>query len=122
VVVLSALKTDRIEPTYNFEVGDFHTYFVGESGVWVHNACFGFWGASSFKSATESVLYHFGKHGAAVGASSPGQYARMAVNFAQANAAGIAATAVRVDGTQRFVSGANFIIMRGAEIASFGLK
>ena len=39
VVVLSALKTDRIEPTYNFEVGDFHTYFVGESGVWVHNAC-----------------------------------------------------------------------------------
>jgi len=37
--VLSALKTDRIEPTYNFEVGDFHTYFVGESGVWVHNAC-----------------------------------------------------------------------------------
>ncbi len=24
--------------TYNFEVEDFHTYFVGESGVWVHNA------------------------------------------------------------------------------------
>jgi len=24
VVVLSALKTDRVEPTYNFEVGDFH--------------------------------------------------------------------------------------------------
>jgi hypothetical protein len=23
--------------TYNFEVEDFHTYFVGESGVWVHN-------------------------------------------------------------------------------------
>ncbi len=23
--------------TYNFEVADFHTYFVGESGVWVHN-------------------------------------------------------------------------------------
>lgn len=25
--------------TYNFEVEDFHTYFVGEKGVWVHNAC-----------------------------------------------------------------------------------
>ncbi|MCG8465443.1 MAG: hypothetical protein MI750_11400 [Xanthomonadales bacterium] len=25
--------------TYNFEVEDFHTYFVGESGVWVHNTC-----------------------------------------------------------------------------------
>jgi hypothetical protein len=23
--------------TYNFEVEDFHTYFVGQSGVWVHN-------------------------------------------------------------------------------------
>jgi len=23
--------------TYNFEVEDFHTYFVGDSGVWVHN-------------------------------------------------------------------------------------
>ena len=25
--------------TYNFEVDDFHTYFVGRSSVWVHNAC-----------------------------------------------------------------------------------
>ncbi|CAN5539928.1 hypothetical protein BH09VER1_BH09VER1_23980 [soil metagenome] len=24
--------------TYNFEVEDFHTYFVGKSGVWVHNS------------------------------------------------------------------------------------
>ncbi|MBA4787822.1 MAG: Hint domain-containing protein [Brevundimonas sp.] len=38
-VVITVLKTDRIEPTYNFEVEGFHTYFVGESGVWVHNAC-----------------------------------------------------------------------------------
>ena len=27
----------EIFTTYNFEVEDFHTYFVGESGVWVHN-------------------------------------------------------------------------------------
>jgi len=38
-IVITVLKTDRIEPTYNFEVEGFHTYFVGESGVWVHNAC-----------------------------------------------------------------------------------
>ena len=37
--MITVLKTDRIEPTYNFEVEGFHTYFVGESGVWVHNAC-----------------------------------------------------------------------------------
>lgn len=24
---------------YNFEVEDFHTYFVGESGILVHNSC-----------------------------------------------------------------------------------
>lgn len=24
---------------YNFTVEDFHTYFVSELGVWVHNAC-----------------------------------------------------------------------------------
>jgi hypothetical protein len=22
---------------YNFEVADYHTYFVGEGGIWVHN-------------------------------------------------------------------------------------
>ena len=38
-IVITVLKTERIEPTYNFEVEGFHTYFVGESGVWVHNAC-----------------------------------------------------------------------------------
>ncbi|MEN9502473.1 MAG: hypothetical protein RI964_1758 [Pseudomonadota bacterium] len=25
--------------TYNFEVADYHTYFVGNDGVWVHNNC-----------------------------------------------------------------------------------
>jgi hypothetical protein len=24
---------------YNFEVEDFHTYYVGELGLWVHNKC-----------------------------------------------------------------------------------
>lgn len=23
---------------YNFQVEDFHTYYVGENGVWVHNS------------------------------------------------------------------------------------
>ncbi|MFG6458359.1 polymorphic toxin-type HINT domain-containing protein [Roseateles sp. BYS96W] len=27
---------DRV---YNFEVEDFHTYYVGKNGVWVHNTC-----------------------------------------------------------------------------------
>lgn len=38
-VVVSVVRTDRVERTYNFEVEGFHTYFVGSDGVWVHNAC-----------------------------------------------------------------------------------
>ncbi len=35
--VLEARTMDRTETVYNLEVEDFHTYFVGDSGVWVHN-------------------------------------------------------------------------------------
>ena len=31
--------TEKPVTVYNFQVEDFHTYFVGECGVWVHNAC-----------------------------------------------------------------------------------
>ena len=27
------------QTVYNFEVADFHTYFVGDGGAWVHNVC-----------------------------------------------------------------------------------
>jgi hypothetical protein len=30
---------DEPQTTYNFEVADFHTYYVGESGVLCHNTC-----------------------------------------------------------------------------------
>ena len=30
---------DESQTTYNFEVEDFHTYYVGESGILVHNVC-----------------------------------------------------------------------------------
>jgi len=38
VSISSVTNTNVIEPTFNFEVADFNTYFVGESKVWVHNA------------------------------------------------------------------------------------
>ena len=37
LTVKGAEWTDRIETVYNFGVSDFHTYFVGEFGAWVHN-------------------------------------------------------------------------------------
>ena len=32
-------KLDKPETTYNFEVEDYHTYYVSESGILVHNDC-----------------------------------------------------------------------------------
>jgi len=36
--VLSAHNTGHTATVYNMEVDGFHTYYVGEAGVWVHNA------------------------------------------------------------------------------------
>jgi hypothetical protein len=37
--VSSTNALEERETVYNFEVEGFHTYFVGEVGVWVHNTC-----------------------------------------------------------------------------------
>ncbi|MCC5813764.1 MAG: hypothetical protein JJT78_03340, partial [Leptospira sp.] len=38
LLAITSIELDgREETVYNFEVEDFHTYFVGEVGVWVHN-------------------------------------------------------------------------------------
>jgi RHS repeat-associated protein len=38
-VVVSVANTNKMAKTYNLEVADFHTYFVGNDKLWVHNAC-----------------------------------------------------------------------------------
>jgi hypothetical protein len=38
VTVVSVVRTGVMQGTYNFEVADWHTYFVGDAGVWVHNS------------------------------------------------------------------------------------
>ena len=37
--VIAADPTGRTTTVYNVEVEEFHTYFVGEAGAWVHNDC-----------------------------------------------------------------------------------
>jgi len=37
-VVSQHLIPNRLETVYNIEVEGFHTYHVGELGIWVHNA------------------------------------------------------------------------------------
>ena len=40
ILVVKTIEIDaELQNTYNFEVADFHTYFVGEQGAWVHNNC-----------------------------------------------------------------------------------
>ncbi len=39
VSAISVEKLEQPETTYNFEVAEFHTYYVGESEVLVHNTC-----------------------------------------------------------------------------------
>tara|TARA_B100000745_G_scaffold299691_1_gene251117 strand:- start:1613 stop:3448 length:1836 start_codon:yes stop_codon:yes gene_type:complete len=46
--VETVVDTGRIEPVFNFEVSDFHTYYVGELGVWVHNT-------SAVQPTTDSI-------------------------------------------------------------------
>lgn len=39
-VIIEAIEVEKLavpQATYNFEVADFHTYFVGENPVCVHN-------------------------------------------------------------------------------------
>nr|WP_279305988.1 polymorphic toxin-type HINT domain-containing protein [Leptospira meyeri] len=38
LVITDITIDERVETVYNFEVEGYHTYFVGEVGVWVHNA------------------------------------------------------------------------------------
>lgn len=38
--VVSQTRLNKTDTVYNFEVDEFHTYYVGEFGVWVHNSCF----------------------------------------------------------------------------------
>lgn len=54
-VVVEAVQHEILESpvkVYNFEVEDFHTYFVGESSVLVHNKC----------SGSYDIEFQSGKH------------------------------------------------------------
>jgi hypothetical protein len=42
------------EPVFNFEVEGSHTYFVGETGLWVHNSC-----ASIYDAIGPNTYFHY---------------------------------------------------------------
>ena len=47
---------DELQTTYNFEVEGFHTYYVGENGVLVHNSCRGEAVRKAWKAEQQNVL------------------------------------------------------------------
>ncbi|MDK2124358.1 polymorphic toxin-type HINT domain-containing protein [Parachitinimonas caeni] len=57
-VIAEIRDTGRFDQVYNFEVDGFHTYYVGQLGVWVHNTnCF----PKEVKSALEAIKAGNGK-------------------------------------------------------------
>ena len=74
-------KLTEAETTYNFEVADFHTYYVTDKDVLVHNECWK-WGKGNYESAEKSLQQHFMDHGFEVGASRVDEYFDMAVDYA----------------------------------------
>ncbi len=57
--LVAAVASLTTEPVYNLEVGDSHTYFVGEAGVWAHNKCRGLWQAT--KEGTDRAVQWGGR-------------------------------------------------------------
>lgn len=67
---------------YNFEVEDYHTYYVGTDGVLVHNECDGTWASGGRPSGLDNAQAHYAKHGTEVGARNLEDYMTKAKNFA----------------------------------------
>jgi RHS repeat-associated protein len=83
-VIVERIQHEILESpitVYNFEVEDFHTYYVGENSILVHNLCNGKW-TSAGKGASSNANYHFNKHGYEVGARTLQEYTTKATNFA----------------------------------------
>lgn len=65
VRVLSVTNTRKIASTYNLEIADFHTYFVGNDRIWVHNTC-------KISAALDSVVKAIGADARIVRSDSQG--------------------------------------------------
>lgn len=133
---------------YNFTVADYHTYFVSDLGIWVHNIdecsrvikyatnplaqeivtlddkLYHMWNKGSQETIGDSLIYHFDKHGAKVGAKDITQYIRKAEGFSQ-NLRGATKSKVEgeVEGVFRYKKTNKFIdIAPDGTFISFGTQ
>ncbi len=129
--VQSVERANERQDTYNFEVADYHTYFVGDSGVWVHNNCYdeladllgnmtskefdqlaSLWEKSTFDTLADSLRYHAIKHAD----GDLAKYLRQAANFTTKGAS----KTLRDDGSIIYKKNSKYIILRDGKIASYG--
>ena len=91
-IVLGSLPHERPTPVRNLTINETHTYFVGESGVWVHNADIvcdlpgmggPTWVPAKVPWNKGKLKEHFDKHGSEFGAKNKEEYSKMALEFAQ---------------------------------------
>ena len=118
--------------TYNFEVADYHTYFVGNDGVWVHNSCYddlaGFlgnmskgefdrlasrWNKGTFNSLQDSLTYHVSKHGENMDLA---RYLRQADAFSTKGVRSISVD----NGGSKYIKNGKYIIFKDKQIVSYG--
>ena len=112
------------QTTYNLEVANAHTFFVGENGVLVHNAMslceykqhLRKWDKSTFDTLADSIRYHAEKHAD----NDVHKYLRQASNF---NKRGATHTYRASDNTDiwRRKSG-EFLQERNGKIVTYGKK
>ena len=125
---ISKVILERLPETikvYNFEVEGWHTYFVSESNVLVHNTCninLSRWHSGSFDTVEKSFMVHYKKHGAEVGATSPDQYLNKATEFAKnLKGARKANISGETEGVIRYYKNGKYIdIAPDGRIVSFG--
>ena len=119
------VKLDEPVTVYNFTVEDYHTYYVTDIGIWVHNTQCNLskWNKGSFNNIQGSAEYHFKKHGKEVGANDLAQYIRKAEEFARTAKKGSTKSYVNgaVNGTIRYKKSGKYIdIAPNGTIVSFG--
>lgn len=135
IKVHSIKLEDTRQDTYNFEVADYHTYFVGDDGVWVHNNCvddlmghlgnmsreeagtlISKWGKGTYKKVSDSMLDHARRKGFG---DDVGKYLRKAANFNKTGAQ----SRILENGAKRwFRKSGEYIIERNGKIVSYGLN
>ena len=84
-VVVEKVQHEILEApieVYNFQVEYYHTYYVTNSGVLVHNTCKGNWADGGRGSGYNNAQHHFNRHGSEVGARTLEEYTKKATNFA----------------------------------------